>query len=108
MARSAALKYALRRIEAKRRITDGGDVHYADVTPVGSVIDNTRGDRESAPLVLEHYIARIGVWQVCASFPEWEPALKHAKKAKDGRWFDNAQLRLRDRRTNDILLCDIL
>jgi hypothetical protein len=82
MGRNSRLTAALRRIEAKSRIIDGGEVHYADVTPVGTVIDNTRDDREVAPLVLERYLPRLNAWQVVESFPDWDKALPRAKKAK--------------------------
>jgi hypothetical protein len=115
----------LRRLTAKRRILHHGIVHYADATEVGTIIDShDMFTREKNPIVLERFLPasrppsnpptlmanpiRPAVWEVIESYASFDTGLPRAKKAKAEPMHKGVTLRLRDRRTNDIILCDVL
>jgi hypothetical protein len=107
----------LRRLTAPRRVIVNGDVHYADSTEAGSIIDTQISSaRQHCPWVLERFHAihrrepgcllpnSAPVWEVIECYRDLEKAGAGAKRAKDDPRNKNAVLRLRDRRNNDIIM----
>lgn len=87
------------------RPTDMGPlVQYAD-HPLGSYIDRNPGAALNCPIALEEQDL-LGRWVVVMSFPGYEEALRAAHHIR--RATQLATYRLRDRRTNDIIMADIL
>lgn len=135
---------ALRKLSLKRRVQHHGNVHYADVTSAGTIIDAEDAyTRQARPIALERFNpahrpenglptrglmaepVQPAVWEVIRSYPSFEVALPAVKAIIDKQrtqpkneeyshdwWYDHEAkgqtLRLRDRRTNDIILCDVL
>lgn len=96
-------------MNVKRKIALHGEVCYADRTEVGSIIDTLSGDsRKYLPIALEKWIPQARAWEVVENFHNWDVALPRGKKAKGDDFYRGSTLRLRDRTTNDIILCDVL
>ena len=108
MSRYSAIQ---RKLTRKVRIQDGGDTIYAEPTPSGRILDRYPSDR---PIKLEVWQPRLEAWEVQQGFDNWDVAMKAALREKReaarfpllGRAME--VLRLRDSKTNDIIMVDVL
>jgi len=103
------LTLVLRRLNRVRKIVHKGDVHYCERTEDGTIIDNDVASlRHINPITLERWLLVIKAWEVVERFARWDTALPRGKAAKKNDFYRGVTLRLRDRKTGDVVLCDIL
>jgi hypothetical protein len=123
MARTSTLIF--RRLQAKRKINIAGEIHYADSTEVGTIIDpHSESARASCPITLERFLPAHrpptvnpptlmanpivpATWQVIECYHDMDAALPRAAEAHKSPQYKGQVLRVRDRRDNTILMCAI-
>lgn len=110
----------------QRKVNLHSVVYYADRTAVGSIIDETTYHaRQERPIAIEVWRPKPQAWQVIESHPDFERALPRARLIQEkgttvvtsqtsaGRDVAEAfgaseTYRVRDRRTDDFLMADVL
>jgi hypothetical protein len=117
-----------RRFSAKRKMTFKGATHYAEATEVGTIIDpHDQHTRTMCPFTLERFVPRgrhiyyrapfrlsmanlpiPAIWEVVECYASLDTALPRASQAKQDTQYRGCTLRVRDRRTNDLIMADIL